>query len=77
LKLARETGYALNDFNEHDQCEILRSSYGSVYVRACCLKPLLSAKEWIDMMLLGKAGWVGVWNPGTEKYDLRQINANQ
>ena len=75
LKLARETGFALNDFNETDQNEILQASYGAIYIKACCLKPILDSKEWIEMMLKGKEGWTGVWNPITEKYDL--INKNK
>lgn len=50
LRLARECGYALNDFNTEGQQEILHSSYGSIYVIGCNLKPLLNAKEWINEM---------------------------
>jgi hypothetical protein len=50
LRLARECGYALNDFNEDGQKEILHSSYSSIYVIRCNLKPLLNAKEWIYEM---------------------------
>jgi hypothetical protein len=50
LRLARECGYALNDFNTEGQQEILHSSYGSIYVIGCNLKPILDAKEWITEM---------------------------
>lgn len=50
LRLARECGYALNDFNNEGQQEILHSSYGMIYVIGCNLKPLLDAKEWINEM---------------------------
>lgn len=50
LRLARECGYALNDFNAEGQQEILHSSYGSLYVIGCNLKPILDAKEWINEM---------------------------
>ncbi len=49
-RLARECGYALNDFDEKGQQEILSSSYSTMYVRGCNLKPLLDAKEWISIM---------------------------
>ena len=54
IKFAHETGYALNDFSEEAQNEILHSSYSIIYVRACNLRPLLNAKEWISEMLIGK-----------------------
>ena len=50
LRLARECGYALNDFNTEGQQEILHSSYGMIYVIGCNLKPILDAKEWITEM---------------------------
>ena len=50
LRLARECGYALNDFNKEGQDEILSASYGGIYVIGCNLKPLLDAKEWIGEM---------------------------
>ena len=50
LRLARECGYALNDFNTEGQQEILHSSYGSIYVIGCNLKPILNAREWIKEM---------------------------
>ena len=50
LRLARECGYALNDFNKEGQQEILHSSYGAIYVIGCNLKPILDAKEWSDEM---------------------------
>lgn len=55
LRLARECGYALNDFNEEGEREILHGSYSSIYVIGCDLKPLLDAKEWINEMLKGKS----------------------
>lgn len=50
LRLAREFGYGLNDFNEEGKQEILHGSYSSVYVIGCNLKPILDAKEWIEEM---------------------------
>lgn len=50
LRLARECGYALNDFDEKDREELLHASYSNIYVRACNLKPILDAKEWISEM---------------------------
>lgn len=55
LRLARECGYALNDFDETGQREILSGSYGMIYVTGCDLKPILDAKEWIEEMKKGKA----------------------
>ncbi len=49
-RLARECGYALNDFDEAAQNAILSASYSTMYVRGCNLKPLLDAKEWIGIM---------------------------
>ena len=49
-RLAREVGYALNDFSEKEQKEILHSSYSSIYVIGCNLKPVLDAKEWIELL---------------------------
>ena len=49
-RFARECGYALNDFDEADQKEILAASYGKLYVKHCGLKPLMDAKEWIGIM---------------------------
>ena len=53
LRLARECGYALNDFQGKDRSDILHSSYSVIYVKGCNLKPLLSAKEWAEEMLKG------------------------
>lgn len=50
VRLAHEIGYALNDFCETDRQEILKGSYSCIYVRACFLKPILDAKEWIECM---------------------------
>lgn len=50
LRLARECGYALNDFDKQGQEQILHSSYGGIYVIGCNLKPMLDAKEWIAEM---------------------------
>ena len=50
LRLARECGVALNDFNETGQRAILSGSYGMIYVTGCNLKPILDAKEWINEM---------------------------
>lgn len=49
-RLARECGYALNDFDKKGQDVILKTSYSTIYVRGCNLKPLLDAKEWIGIM---------------------------
>ena len=54
LRLAREVGYALNDFDEEAQNEIIHSSYSAIYVIGCDLKPLLSAKEWMDELRKGR-----------------------
>ena len=54
LRLARECGVALNDFDEAGQKEILSGSYGIIYVIGCDLKPILDAKEWISEMKKGK-----------------------
>lgn len=48
LRLAREIGHALCDFTEKEQSEIIKASYSKIYVRACLIKPLLDAKEWIN-----------------------------
>lgn len=49
-RLAREIGYALNDFTEKERQEILHSSYSCIYVIGCNLKPILDAKEWIGIL---------------------------
>ena len=54
LRLVRECGYALNDFCETGQKEILSGSYGMIYVTGCNLKSILDAKEWIEEMKRGK-----------------------
>lgn len=54
LRLARECGVALNDFDDAGQKEILSGSYGMIYVSGCNLKPILDAKEWILEMQNGK-----------------------
>jgi hypothetical protein len=56
LRLAREIGAALPDFEEKEQKDILTASYGAVYVRACNLRPLLDAKEWTKEMLTERGG---------------------
>lgn len=50
IRFAREVGYALNDFGKKEQDEILHGSYSTVYVRACFLKPILDAGEWIKIL---------------------------
>ena len=55
LRLAREIGYALNDFDLNGQKTIISGSYSTIYVRACVLKPILDAKEWISELLCGKS----------------------
>jgi len=54
LRLAREIGVALHDFDPKEQHDILLASYSCIYVRACFLRPVLDAKEWIKEMLKGK-----------------------
>ena len=54
LRLARECGVALNDFDEAGQKAILSGSYGIIYVIGCNLKPILDAKERISEMEKGK-----------------------
>ena len=49
-RLAREMGSALADFSSEEQKEILTTSYSSIYVRGCFLRPILNAKEWINEM---------------------------
>lgn len=49
-RLAREVGYALNDFNDRERKDLLSASYSQIYVRACNLRPLLDAREWQDIM---------------------------
>lgn len=48
IRFAYEVGYALNDFGVKEQEELLHSSYS--YVRACFLKPILDAGEWINLL---------------------------
>lgn len=50
-RFARECGVALNDFDEVDRKEIVSASYSRLYVKHCNLKPILDAKEWIEIML--------------------------
>lgn len=49
-RLAREIGYALNDFDEKDRKEICQASYGRLYVKNCALRPTMDAKEWIAIL---------------------------
>ena len=53
LRLARECGYALRDFDEPSQQYILQASYSTIYIVGCNLKPILDAKEWIAEMKKG------------------------
>ena len=48
MKFAREIGYGLQDFDVPGQKEILSSSYSVIYVRACQLRSLLNAQEWVQ-----------------------------
>lgn len=50
IRFAHEVGCALNDFDAKEQEELLHSSYSKVYVRACFLKPILDAVEWIGLL---------------------------
>ena len=54
IRLAREIGPALDDFQEKDQQEIVHGSYSYIYVRCCNLKPILDAKEWQKAMFEAK-----------------------
>lgn len=47
LRLAREVGYALANFNSKETKHIKGSSYNNIYVIGCNLKPILDAKEWV------------------------------
>jgi hypothetical protein len=53
LSFARDFGYALADFDSKARRELITSSYSVVYVRACDLKPALSAKEWSQARIEG------------------------
>lgn len=46
LRLAREFGYGLKDYNEKERKEALQASYGMICVRFYDLKPPISAKQW-------------------------------
>lgn len=50
IRFAHEVGCTLNDFDIKEQEEFLHNSYSSVYVRACFLKPILDAGEWIGLL---------------------------
>lgn len=50
LRLARECGVALADFDESGRNEILKGSYSAIYIIGCDLKPILDAGEWIKEM---------------------------
>lgn len=50
IRFAHEVGYALNDFDKEGQKELLQCSYSSIYARACFLKPILDAGEWVKLM---------------------------
>jgi len=54
LRLAREIGASLPDFTPKEQKDIIAGSYSTIYVRACNLRPILDAKEWIGAMLVGQ-----------------------
>lgn len=47
LRLARECGYALDDFTDEAQKVILQGSYSIIYVTRCDLRPILGAAEWL------------------------------
>lgn len=49
-RLARETGYALNDFTAEERIELLRTSYRNIYMPGCSLHPLLDEKEWVGIL---------------------------
>ena len=48
LRLARECGYALRDFDKAGQAHILHGSYSVIYVSGCLLRPILDAREWMN-----------------------------
>lgn len=54
LRFAHECGAAIPDFTEKEQKEFLSASYGALYVRACDLRPILDAKEWIAGLCVGR-----------------------
>lgn len=56
LRLAKECGFALNDFDADGQKEIMMASYSTIYVTGCNLKPILSAKVWKESLISGKKG---------------------
>jgi len=53
LRFAWETGFALNDFDDKQQKDILSRIY-SRYIKACNLKPILDAKDLINEMINGR-----------------------
>ena len=48
LRLAREYGYGLNDFNIKEREDVIKSSYSVLCVRFYNLKPPIDAKKWIN-----------------------------
>lgn len=53
LRLARECGYALDDFTDDAQKVIFQGSYSIIYVTRCALQPILGASEWFREMQVG------------------------
>ena len=53
LRLARECGYAMDDFTDEAQKVILQGSYTTIYVTRCGLRPILGAAEWLIEMQAG------------------------
>ena len=47
LRLAREYGYGLAAWGEHEYNDEVGASYGKLLVRLSNLKPPIDAKEWI------------------------------
>jgi hypothetical protein len=55
LRLAREYGYALNDYNDEKQVKNdISSSYSALCVRVYRLNPPVSAKEWVEEVKKGR-----------------------
>lgn len=48
LRLAREYGFGLKDYEEKERISMTKNSYSCLCVRFYNLKPPVSAKEWIS-----------------------------
>ena len=54
IRFAHEVGDALNGFTNDEINEFMHSSYSTIYVKYCNLKPILDAKDWIKHLEIGK-----------------------